>query len=328
MKIPGLIDLQVNGYLGVDFSSLDLTQDDFVRACRAMLQTGTTAFLPTMITSPTDVYKHNLPIIAEVLQEQDFHGRLPGIHLEGPFISPEPGARGAHNAEWIRKPDIDFFQQLIDWAGEKVKLITIAAEADGADQLTSYATERGITVSLGHQLANSRDLQKLVQAGASALTHLGNGVPPLLHRHDNPIWAGLANDALTAMIVTDGHHLPPSLLKCIIRTKTAQRCIVVSDAAPLAGMKPGSYEMMGNKVVLEQSGRLYNPVAGHLVGSSATMLQCINHLASLNLATPDELIDMAFYNPLKLIGVDPQEIAAGGPNISFDENQNLFSLEK
>ena len=85
---------------------------------------------------------------------------------------------------------------------------------------------------------------------------------------------------------------------------------------------------MGNKVVLEQSGRLYNPVAGHLVGSSATMLQCINHLASLKLATPDELIAMAFYNPLKLIGVDPQEIAAGGPTISFDENQNLFYLEK
>ncbi|MHC4423188.1 MAG: N-acetylglucosamine-6-phosphate deacetylase [Planctomycetota bacterium] len=327
MKIPGLIDLQVNGYLGVDFSSGDLTQDDFTRACCEMLQTGITAFLPTMITSPTEVYKRNLPIIAKVLQADQFRGRLLGLHLEGPFISPADGARGAHNPKWIRKPDIDFFQQLIDWSDNTIKLTTIAAEAEGADQLACCATDRGITVSLGHQLATCDDLQKLAQAGARALTHLGNGVPALLPRHKNPIWAALANDSLTAMIITDGHHLPPSLLKTIIRTKTAQRCIVVSDVAPLAGMKPGRYEMMGNKVILEQNGRLYNPIEGYLVGSSATLLKCINHLASLNLATIDELIAMAFYNPLNLIKVDPQEIA-GGIAISFDQNKKLFYLEK
>jgi len=327
MKIPGLIDLQVNGYKGVDFSSGRLTQDDFARACREMLQTGTAAFLPTMITSPTEVYERNLPIMAKVLKTETFRGRLLGFHLEGPFISPENGARGAHNPKYMKTPDIGFFQQLIDWASGKIKLITIAAELQNAEQLSRYATDRGITVSLGHQMADTEDLQKLVQAGASALTHLGNGVPALLPRHKNPIWAGLANDSLTAMIVTDGHHLPPSLLKTIIRTKTAQRCIVVSDAAPLAGMKPGRYEMMGNKVVLEQNGRLYNPVAGHLVGSSATLLNCINHLASMNLADIDELIAMAFYNPLNLIKVDPREIA-GGPTLSFDQNKKLFYLEK
>ena len=327
MKIPGLVDLQLNGYKGVDFSSPDLTQDDFARACRAMLQTGTTAFLPTMITSPTDVYKHNLPIMAKVLQTDQFRGRLLGLHLEGPFISQQNGARGAHNPKWIKKPDIDFFQQLIDWADNTIKLITIAAELQGAEKLARCATDRGITVSLGHQLATCDDLQKLVEAGARALTHLGNGIPAQLPRHKNPIWAGLANDSLAAMIVTDGHHLPPSLLKTIIRTKTAHRCIVASDAAPLAGMKPGRYEMMGNKVILEQNGRLYNPIAGYLVGSSATMLNCINHLASLNLAAPDELIAMAFYNPLNLIKVDPQEIA-GGIAFSFDQNKNLFFLEE
>ena len=327
MKIPGLVDLQVNGYLGVDFSSIDLTEPDFIRASRAMLQTGTTAFLPTVITSPTDVYKHNLPIMAEVLQKQEFRGRLLGLHLEGPFISPEQGARGAHNPEWIRKPDIAYLQQLLDWAGEKVKMITIAAEAEGADQLTQYAADRGITVSLGHQMAKSEPLKRLANAGARALTHLGNGVPAVMPRHENPVWAGLANDALTAMIITDGHHLPPSMLKCIIRTKTARRCVVVSDAAPLAGMKPGSYEMMGSKVVLEQSGRLYNPVAGHLVGSSFTMLKCMNHLASLKLVTSNELIAIGFYNPLRLIGVDVREVA-GGLTISFDKNKNLFFLEE
>jgi len=200
MKIPGLVDLQVNGYLGVDFSSIDLTEPDFIRASRAMLQTGTTAFLPTIITSPTDVYKHNLPIMADVLQRQEFRGRLLGLHLEGPFISPEQGARGAHNPQWIRKPDIAYLQQLLDWAGEKVKMITIAAEAEGADQLTQYAADRGITVSLGHQMAKSEPLKRLANAGARALTHLGNGVPAVMPRHENPVWAGLATPSVTTPV--------------------------------------------------------------------------------------------------------------------------------
>jgi N-acetylglucosamine-6-phosphate deacetylase len=271
MKIPGLVDLQVNGYNGVDFSASDLTEPDFVRACRELLKAGTTAFLPTMITSPNEVYEHNLPIITKAMKMEEFRGRLLGIHLEGPFISPQEGARGAHNAQWIRQPDISYLEKLIDLADGKIKLITIAAEIEGAEQLTEYAASRGIAVSLGHQAAGENDLQKLIQAGASALTHLGNGVPAVLPRHENPIWAGLAEDELVAMIITDGHHLPASMLKTIIRTKGPANCIVVSDSSSLAGLEPGSYEAMGHKVVLEETGRLYDPATGYLVGSSKTM---------------------------------------------------------
>jgi N-acetylglucosamine-6-phosphate deacetylase len=313
MKIPAPIDLQVNGYNGVDFSSPDLAEDDFIRACREMLQAGTTAFLPTMITSPTEVYKRNLPIIARAINSDEFRNRLLGIHLEGPFISPKDGARGAHNPDWIRKPDTAFLAQLIDWSDDEIKLITIAAELDGAAELARSATDSGIVVSLGHQMAHTNDLQRLVDAGARALTHLGNGVPAVIPRHENPVWAGLANDQLTAMIITDGHHLPPSVIKTIIRTKTPARCILVSDASPLAGMPPGTYETLGQKVVLEPSGRLYNPKGNHLVGSSATLLQCISHLASLKLATSDEIIDMAFYNPLKLLNINPDTLPEANP---------------
>lgn len=308
MKIPAPIDLQVNGYLGVDFSSPELTEDDFIRACDAMLQTGTAAFLPTMITSQTEVYKRNLPIVAKVLQTERFRNRLLGIHLEGPFISPKHGARGAHKSDWIRKPDTTFLTQLIDWADNQVKMITIAAEVQGAADLCTYAVKQNIVVSLGHQMARTDDLQRLVDAGASALTHLGNGVPAVIPRHENPVWAGLANDNLTAMIITDGHHLPPSVIKAIIRTKTPARCILVSDASPIAGLPPGTYETLGQKVVLDPSGRLYNPKANHLVGSSATLVQCANHLASLNLTTQEGMIDMTYHNPLKLINIDPQII--------------------
>ncbi|UCE99776.1 MAG: amidohydrolase family protein [Planctomycetota bacterium] len=327
MEVPGLIDLQVNGYKGVNFSSQDLTEDDFVRACRQIIESGTTAFLPTLISSPKSVYEHNLPIIAQVCKAEEFHGHLLGIHLEGPFISSQDGARGAHMCEYVKQPDIAFLQQLIDWANGTIKLITVAAEAKGAEQLAQYALERGIVVSLGHQMAGTEDLDRLVNAGATSLTHLGNALPEFIKRHKNPLWAALANDSLTAMFVTDGHHLPPEVLKTIIRTKSPECCIVVSDCAPLAGAKPGRYQMMGQNVILEKSGRLYNPDAGYLVGSSATIIKCMNYLASLNLVTADELIAMGFYNPLRLISVNAKHIAKGRP-ICFDEKRNLFYLQK
>jgi len=327
--LPGLVDLQVNGYKGVDFSSIDLTEADFARACRAMLAEGTTAFLPTMITSPEDVYRHNLPIMAKVLQKQQFRGCLPGIHLEGPFISPQEGARGAHNPDWVRKPDLHLFQKLLDWADGCIKLVTIAADLEGAREMTEYAVSAGISVSLGHQMADEEDLDKLVQAGAVAITHLGNGVPAMLPRHHNPVWAALAEDRLAAMIITDSHHLPASVVKTIIRTKGPENCVVVSDASPLAGLAPGSYKapgLPGRKAILTDSGQLYEPVSGYLIGSSATMLQCMNWLASLRLVSPSELAAMGFYNPLRLIGLAAEDVAVG-PAICFDEAQEVLYLQ-
>ena len=305
MKIPKLIDLQVNGYKGVDFSSSKLTEEDFARACRQMLDAGISAFLPTLITSPTKVYKHNMPIIGKVIQSDEFKNRLLGVHLEGPFISPNDGVRGAHNAYWVRKPDIDYLDRLIEWSQNTIRMLTIAAEVEGAEELARHATESGIVVSLGHQRAKSGPIKALADAGARALTHLGNGVPAVMPRHENPVWAGLAEDSLVAMIITDGHHLPPSMIKVIIRAKTPQRCILTSDASPLAGMPPGSYEALGQKAVLEPSGRLYNPDTGYLVGSSATLLDCVNYLASLNIVTDAEIAEMAFRNPLRLLNIQP-----------------------
>jgi N-acetylglucosamine-6-phosphate deacetylase len=327
VKVPGLVDLQVNGYKGINFSDMSLTRENFVLACQGVFEAGTTAFLPTMVTSPADVYEHNLPIMTAVLQSEEFRGRLLGIHLEGPFISAQDGARGGHDSQWITKPDISYLEKLIGWANGKVKLITIAAEVDGAEQLARHAVSRGITVSLGHEMASEEDIHRLVRAGAVSLTHLGNGVPAVLPRHENPVWAGLANDDLVAMIITDGHHLPASILKTIIRTKGAERCVVVSDASSLAGLGAGSYEVLGDKVVLEETGRLYNPTTGYLAGSSATMLECMNHLASLDLVGPDELVAMGFHNPLKLIGHGPDDVAQTR-NVRFDKKNKVFHVQE
>lgn len=327
VKIQGLVDLQVNGYKGINFCSENLTREEFERACRGIFEAGTTAFLPTMITSTPEVYEHNLPIMASVMRSEEFRGRLLGIHIEGPFISPQDGARGAHARRWTAKPDIEYLDKLIGWADGRVKMITIAAELDGADELARYATNLGITVSLGHQMAAEQDIRRLVEAGAVSLTHLGNGVPALLDRHVNPIWAGLANDELKAMIITDGHHLPASVIKTIIRTKGVERCIVVSDASSLAGLGPGRYEVLGTEVVLDDNGRLYDPANGYLAGSSLTMMECMNHLASLDIVDDDELIKMAFDNPLTLIGLGPEDVISA-QDILFDKKKRVFCAEK
>lgn len=324
MKIPGLIDLQVNGYKGVDFSSPELTAEDFAGACRQLFQAGTTAFLPTLITSPVEVYERNLPIITGVMETDEFTGRLPGIHLEGPFISARQGARGAHNRDYIRKPDVELFRRMVEWAGNRVRIVTIAAELEGAEELAECATRMQITVALGHQMATGADLKRLLNAGASALTHLGNGMPKNLPRHKNPIWAGLAEDGLMATIITDGHHLPADVIKTFIRAKTPNRCIVISDASPLAGLPAGHYDSLGNHIILEDNGRVYSPDNGYLAGSSATILQCMNYLASLELLTFDELMAVGFYNPLELIELDAGAVR-DGVKILYDEDSGLFS---
>jgi len=325
MKIPGLVDLQVNGYRGVDFSSPTLTREDLVRASQELIDAGTTAFLPTLITSPLEVYRRNLPLIAQVMDQPEFRGRILGIHIEGPFISKLNGARGAHNLDWVLEPDVGLLQEILNWANGKVKLLTIAADIDGSEEIAKFATSQGVTVSLGHQMADEEDLIRLVQAGAKALTHLGNGIPGQIDRHNNPVWAGLANDDLSATIITDGHHLPTSLIKTILRTKGPERCIVISDATMLAGFEPGQYESMNQKVILEETGRLYNPQTGYLVGSSATILDCMNHLASLNLVNTDQLLKMGFENPLRLIGLSKRDCAAQD-NVCYNERTKTFTL--
>jgi N-acetylglucosamine-6-phosphate deacetylase len=324
-KIPGFVDLQVNGFRGTDFSGPELTTDTFAQCCRAVLANGCSAFLVTLITGPIHAYQRNLPLIASVIKRDEFRGALLGIHLEGPFISAKPGAVGAHPTASVREPDLPLLQQMQHWADGHIRLLTLAAEVKGAQQLARWATDHGIAVSIGHSLYGPADLNKLVQAGATALTHLGNGLPNTLPRHDNPIWAGLANDALTAMVIADGHHLPTPVLKTIIRAKGVKRTAVVSDASPVAGLPPGRYQVFGNNAELAASGRLHDPQKQCLVGSSFTMLQCMNHLASLGLLSLEELLTVGFFNPLRIIGVDPAALRATS-TLGYDHASQRFSI--
>jgi len=325
MNVTGFVDLQVNGFRGVNFSGADLTESSFRETGQRLLQHGTAAFLPTIVTSEAGIYRRNLPIMAKVLAEPEFQGRLLGFHVEGPFISSKPGAVGAHNPDWVRPPDPGLLDELIELSRGNIRLLTVAADVDGAAELVAHAVERGITVSLGHQLADAGDLQRAVQAGATALTHLGNGIPNMLPRHPNPIWEGLAEDRLIMMVIADGSHLPASVLKAMLRAKGIDKSVVVSDAAHLAGMPPGRYQTNGHEVILEPTGKLHDPKRECLVGSSFTMLECMNFLAVQGWYDLDTLLTLGVHNPLKLIGVNPGSVKL--EKVLFYDQKTGFSLK-
>ena len=300
MNSKQYVDLQINGYMGVDFSAPDLTAEDFLTAADNIFKSGTGYFLPTVVTSSKEIYLRNLVIMAESVRKHGLTGNIPGVHLEGPFISREPGAVGAHIPEFVREPDIQFFNEIMERTEGFVKLITVAAEIRGMAEFISHASSCGVTVSCGHQMASAGDLKKAASAGARLLTHLGNGCPNKIDRHNNMIWSGMANDDLTAMIIADGHHLPIDVVKCIIRCKGVDKVIVTSDAAPIAGFPPGRYNCWNNDAILEPDGKFHNPEKGCLVGSSVCMRQCAEFLAR-NGFSETEIDCMTISNPMKII---------------------------
>jgi len=299
MSKPGWVDLQVNGHIGVDYSSPDLTADDFARSAEALYKAGTEIFLPTIITSAPELYRHNVPVIRQAVERFGLQKQVPGVHLEGPLIT----SKGAHNPDLLLECSAENVRKLWDWSEGFVKLLTLSADSPGAPEAIREAASLGITVSAGHHMAGYADVRRAADAGCRLLTHLGNACPNLTGRHENPLLAGLAEDRMTAMIITDGHHLPAELVKLIIKVKGPSHIIVTSDACSLTGYPPGRYHVLGNDAVLEECGRLYNPEKQCLVAAVATMDMCMKFLRSLDVLTEEELLAVGRTNALKMIGL-------------------------
>ena len=324
MEHSGFVDLQVNGYGGVNFTSDSLTVEDVFSFADQLARLGTLAFCPTVITSSMRTYRHALPVLVEAMKAPAYRDRLLGIHLEGPFISPEDGAVGAHPIEHVRPPSLEAFDELYRLADGQIALLTLAPELPGAPELIRHAVSLGVVVSIGHTLADAPAVRAAVAAGVQLSTHLGNGCPNLLHRHHNPIWPQLAAPELSAMLITDGHHLPPEVIAAFLAAKGPQRILVTSDAAPAAGLPPGEYTFFGTRALLEPSGRLRNLERDTLAGSSATMLDCLNFLAGLDLFSEDNLWRAGRDQPLAVLGKTPADLPQTG-NVSWDGRR--FGLE-
>lgn len=317
--------MQVNGFLGVDFSSFGLTATKIRDVTRELQKRGTVAYCPTIITSSMELYEANLPVLAQSLKEPYLERAILGLHLEGPFISPEDGARGAHPRDHVLAPSTRVLDHLRKLAQDRISILTVAPERPGALTLIDHAVKAGITVCLGHHLADAETIRRACDAGAQASTHLGNGIANMLPRHPNPLWDQLDEERLIAMLVTDGHHLPASFIRVVAKVKGIEKLIVVSDATSLAGFPPGEYDCLGQKVVLEEGGRIWNPVGQHLVGSSACMLDCMNFLAGLQIFSESNLRQIGFQNPLELLKIKDYEAP---PEVRVIWRNERFEVER
>ena len=301
---PGLIDIQVNGFDGVDFNDPDTGAEQIAVAAGRLWRTGVTAFCPTVITESFDhISKCISNLVRAADQSPEFARAMIGIHVEGPFISPEDGPRGAHPKLHTRAPDWDEFQRWQDAARGRIRIVTLSPEWPGAIEFIEQAAATGVVVAIGHTAANPTQIANAARAGAKLSTHLGNGSHAKIDRHPNYIWEQLANDDLWASFIIDGHHLPPSVVKCFLRSKGVARSILVTDAISAAGKPAGRYRLGAVEVELTPERRVNLPGTPYLAGSVLEMHEAIAKTVQYSDATLDDALRMASGNPAELLGV-------------------------
>ena len=296
---PGLVDLQINGFRGLDFNTLPVADDLPGRVTRELWSEGVTSYLATVITNAPDAIEECCAAIRRACdRDEDAAEGISGIHLEGPFIAPEDGPRGAHDRRFVTPPDWKKFQKWQRAAGGRIRLITLSPEWKGAAAFIRRCVAGGVTVSVGHTAASPEQIREAVAAGASMSTHLGNGSHLMLPRHPNYVWEQLSQDALAACIIADGFHLPDSVIKVVMRVK-GPNALLASDAVYLSGLPPGPYKThIGGKVVLTKDGKLHlasNPKL--LAGSVQMLIRSVEHLIRAGLTDPGEAWEMASTRP-------------------------------
>ena len=304
---PALIDIQVNGFAGFDLNVATVTPEDVSAMVRALWKVGTGFLCPTVVTGSFDRIRNSLRAITEASKVDSLvaHSIL-GIHLEGPYISAEDGPRGAHPLEHVRDPDWDEFQRWQDIADGKISIVTLAPEKQGAIPFIEKLVADGIVVALGHTDASVDDIQAAIDAGARLSTHLGNGAHALIRRHPNYIWEQLGADELWASLIVDGHHLPPSVAKSMMRAKTLDRCLLVSDAVALAGMKPGIYQFAEKSVELTADRCVRLVGTEYLAGSAIELARGIENSVRFAGISLEEAVSLATLQPMRLLDVKAQ----------------------
>jgi N-acetylglucosamine-6-phosphate deacetylase len=330
---PGLVDLQINGYAGYDINSLPLADETLGQMIRAMWREGVTSCFPTVITNAPDAITAAMRTIAVACDGDAVTARgVAGVHLEGPFISPDDGARGAHAREYVRAPDWDLFRRWQEAAGGRIRILTMSPEWPGSAEFIERCAQSGVTVSIGHTSATSEQIRDAVRAGARMSTHLGNAAHLMLPRHPNYLWEQLAQHELWTCVIADGFHLPDQVLKVVMKVK-GDRAMLVSDAVSLSGMPPGAYTTpVGGRVVLTPEGRLHLAENEKLLAGSAQMLtKGVEHLIGNGLAGLAQAWDMASVRPAGFMGLATAEgLAVGAPAdlVLFRREGSSFHVER
>jgi N-acetylglucosamine-6-phosphate deacetylase len=309
---PGFVDLQVNGFGGVDF--LDSDAAGYRRAGEALLETGVTAYLPTFITTPEE------QLLAAV-DEVPLHGdgpRILGVHLEGPFLA--PGRLGTHPPLARRDPDPILLERLLE--SGRIRLMTLAPELEGADVLIDLLLRRGVTVSCGHTDATADEANAAFDQGVRTVTHLFNAMRPLRHRDPGIAGAALAREDVVVQIILDGVHLAAETAGLVWRA-AAGRVALVTDAVSGAGVHDGSYSLGGFEVKI-RDGVARGP-DGQLAGSVLTMVEAVRNLHELGVPLAQAL-EAASAVPARVLGLpDVGRLAAGAPAdvVVIDDNLQI-----
>ena len=311
---PAYFDLQINGGMGINFTSATLTQEEIERVAEICAAQGIAAFCPTVITASSETILAAMFALRQACEaSQTLQEAMSCFHLEGPFISGEDGPRGAHPREHVRTVDIALFERWHEAAGGRIKLVTLAPEVPGAIRLIEQLVKQSIVVSIGHSQASPAVIREAIAAGAKLSTHLGNGCARVLPRHENILWEQLAADSLSASIIPDGHHLPWNLVQCIQRCKTLDRLIITCDASPLAGLPPGRYSPWGSEVEITSEGKIILSSQGVLAGSWDFTSACVEKMIANTGLSYAQVHPLACDQPRRLLGLPVPTLEVGQP---------------
>jgi len=310
---PGMFDLQINGFGGTWFSDENLTVEAVLEVLQAHYQFGMTHLFPTIITNSFEAIEHGFRTIRTACEQEAWADAMVlGCHLEGPYFCADDGPRGAHPVEHVRGCDFDEFQKWQSASGNRIRLVTLAPEADGAVEFIRGAVQAGVAIAIGHTGANAEQIEAAVDAGARLSTHLGNGAHGTLPRHPNYIWDQLGERRLTASLIVDGHHLPASFVRSVYYAKGPENIVLTCDASGLAGCEPGVYGMHGGAFEVLDSGKVV--IAGqeqYLAGSGVQTDICIHQMMQMTGCSLAEAWDMATDNPARLVNVQAASLEVG-----------------
>ncbi len=305
---PGFFDIQVNGCRGINYSSRGFEGSELEGVINALRDSGTTRHLPTIITGPEERIVRNLEKMSAFLEERpDLAYAVPGFHVEGPFISEIDGPRGAHDAAYVREPDVNEFLRWQEAAGGRIRIVTLAPERRGALDFIHKITEAGVTAAIGHSAASPEQIREAVKAGASLSTHLGNGSHAVLPRLQNYLWEQLAEDSLSASVISDGFHLPPAVLKTFARAKGLGNLILVSDAAPVAGLVPGRYRWDKINVEVFKDGHVGLEGTPFLAGAGHLLDHDIVRFKQAVGCSLKKVVTLCTFNPARLLSLPGEE---------------------
>jgi N-acetylglucosamine-6-phosphate deacetylase len=304
MLAPGFVDIQVNGFLGVDFNNPQASVDDIGRALDAMIAAGVTRCLPTVVTGAPGDMVACLRNLRQAQTTLRWGKAIAGFHVEGPHIGAEDGPRGAHPARWVRPPDLAEFHRWQEATDGNIRLITLSPHWPEAPQYIAAIVKAGVAASIGHTGAGAAQIAAAVDAGATLSTHLGNGAHAVLRRHPNYIWDQLAEDRLNASFIVDGIHLGQAFLRTALRAKTVERTVLVTDASAPAGAAPGRYRLGEQEADLTEDGRVVLAGTDKLAGSALRMSQGVANFVNLGGLSPRDAVVTATVNPARVIHLD------------------------